>query len=140
MSDKDMPARLSDFADEFPLPDPPHEPPTPPTLEQVIENLSVSIPLFADSPGPGCDACEVISYDAVFNAPRDGAFDIAKWTDQGWTHLTDRAGMIKRCATCSATRPNAWAHNVDIKRVAEWVLSRNSNEPWSTTELKRFVP
>lgn len=76
---------------------------------------------------PTCDACEKKSYDTLFKeSPGALANGLAAHKRDGWEHLVDEAGIVRRCATCAASRRHPWADRLDAERVRDYVMSQRA--------------
>jgi hypothetical protein len=94
------------------------EPLPPVTLDTAREVLSH----FLTALGECDDLCEVRSYDWLLKTY--GADTSGKMRDEGWQHLTERSGAVRRCEHCASVPKYPWMAAVDPERFRQWWQDR----------------
>lgn len=105
--------------------------------KQIIDRMAAT--------RPDCESCDMMSYHTVYegvSAASGGkatqeqvATRMQQLFDEGWGPLTDRAGIVKRCATCASTPKYPWAEKLDAERVAKWINDKREVSGGSVIDL-----
>lgn len=88
---------------------------------------------------PECESCETKSYSTLFDeSPGSLQNGLSTHLRDGWEHLQERAGIIKRCAACAITQRFPWANKLTAKQVHEWVNKKRAehSDHWSAFSLE----
>lgn len=131
-------ARASEFNVQH-VPEPPT--PLPPyTLDDARDTLE-----HMRAQHPECDACQTKSYATLFDEnPGSLQNGLSTHLRDGWEHLTERAGIIKRCPACAISQLFPWAEKLTPEQVFEWVNRKRAENthPWiafSLADMKELV-
>lgn len=95
---------------------------------------------------PYCDSCEKVSYQTVLEstlsreggvAPSEVPAAFNKLREEGWEHMSDHAGLARRCAACAVGRLFPWAEKLDAERVLAHMKTKNG--AWELSELEALI-
>jgi hypothetical protein len=97
--------------------------------ERRIANARESIALWASARGE-CDSCETRSYASLYSEYGSSETPLSqRLAAEGWERLTDRAGVIRRCAHHGPLHP--WAASLDPVRVVAWLRAQSGEGAFS---------
>lgn len=109
----------------------PAAPPTIDTAKDVIQRAK-------DCRGE-CDACERTSFHALYQQHHAAGGEGMPSLPEGFEHMTNAAGVIKRCQSCAETPLCPWADQLDPERVLAFMQAHNDHA-WSLSALQELLP